>query len=113
MTLAPPSYLTKNIYLLEDKNLILKWYFFYTKQNVSSKNMLSSEGEVQYKDSISSCRLPELFARVIHTHQISFADWYELMTAPLDGSFTQEDEDLLTRLIYAVRQGWVKIVDEI
>jgi len=75
--------------------------------------MLSGQREVKYKDSISSCRLPELFAKVIHTHQISFADWYELMTDPWDGSFTQEDEDLLTRLIYAVRQGWVKIVDEI
>jgi hypothetical protein len=50
---------------------------------------------------------------VIHSHEISFADWHDLMTAPLDHSFTQEDEDLLTRLIYAVRQGWVKIVDEI
>jgi hypothetical protein len=50
---------------------------------------------------------------VIHNHQISFADWYELMTAPLDRSFTQEDEDLITRLIYAVRKGWVKVVDEV
>lgn len=75
--------------------------------------MLSKQGELKYKDSISSCRLPELFAKVIHTHEISFADWYELMTAPLDQAFTQEDEDLLTRLIYAVRQGWVKIVDQV
>ncbi|HEY9833476.1 MAG TPA: hypothetical protein V6D26_23195 [Stenomitos sp.] len=75
--------------------------------------MLFGEGQLKYKHSTSSCRLPELFAKVIHTHEISFADWYDLMTAPLDHSFTQEDEDLLTRLIYAVRQGWVKIVDEI
>ncbi len=75
--------------------------------------MLSKAGKVKSKTSISSAKLPELFARVIHTHQISFADWYELMTAPLESSFTQEDEDLLTRLIYAVRQGWVKVVDEV
>jgi hypothetical protein len=54
----------------------------------------------------------ELFAQGIHTHQISFADWYELMTAPLDNSITKEEEDLIVRLIYAVRQGWVKVVDE-
>ncbi len=75
--------------------------------------MLSGQRELKYKDSTSSCRLPELFAKVIHTHEISFAEWYELMTAPLDKAFTQEDEDLLTRLIYAVRQGWVKIVDKV
>ena len=75
--------------------------------------MLSGERKIKYKTSTSSSKLPELFAKVIHTHQISFADWHELMTAPLDTSFTQEDEDLLTRLIYAVRQGWVKVVDEV
>jgi hypothetical protein len=53
----------------------------------------------------------ELFAQGIHTHQISFTDWYELLTTPLDGSFSREDEDLLVRLIYAVRQGWVKVID--
>jgi hypothetical protein len=35
------------------------------------------------------------------------------MTEPLDDSFTQEDGELLIRLIYAVRQGLVKVVDEI
>jgi hypothetical protein len=35
------------------------------------------------------------------------------MTQPLDGSFSQDDEDLLTRLIYGVRQGMVKIVDKV
>lgn len=74
--------------------------------------MLSGETKIKYKISNNSSKLPELFAKVIHTHEISFADWYELMTAPLDCAFTQEDEDLLTRLIYAVRQGWVKVVDE-
>lgn len=71
------------------------------------------EGKLTYPVSNSSCKLPELFAHVVHTHQISFADWYELMTAPIDSSFTQEDEDLISRLIYAVRQGWVKVVDEV
>lgn len=71
------------------------------------------EGKLTYAVSNSSCKLPELFAQVVHTHQISFADWYELMTEPIDSSFTQEDEDLISRLIYAVRQGWVKVVDEV
>jgi hypothetical protein len=44
--------------------------------------------------------------------QVAFLDWQELMTAPLTNSFTQDDEDLITRLIYAVRTGLVKVVDE-
>jgi len=66
-----------------------------------------------YRISSSASRLPELFAEAIYTHQISFVDWYELITDPWDDSFTQEDADLLTRLIYAVRQGLVKVVDEV
>jgi len=71
------------------------------------------EGELMYKVITSSCRIPELFAEAIYTRRISFADWYELMTEPLDDSFTEEDGELLIRLIYAVRQGLVKVVDEI
>jgi hypothetical protein len=60
-----------------------------------------------------SCRLTELFTEVIRSRQISFADWYELMTAPLDNSFSEYEGDLITRLIYAVRHGLVKVVDEV
>lgn len=59
-----------------------------------------------------SCRLTELFNEVIHSRQISFADWYELMTDPLDKSFGQYEGDLITRLIYAVRHGLVEVVDK-
>ncbi|HEY9670552.1 MAG TPA: hypothetical protein V6D11_03850 [Waterburya sp.] len=73
--------------------------------------MLFTGRELTDKDTTSACKLLELFAQGIHTHQISFTDWYELLTTPLDGSFSREDEDLLVRLIYAVRQGWVKVID--
>jgi hypothetical protein len=60
-----------------------------------------------------SGRLTELFAQVIDKGQVNFTDWHELMTAPLDSSFSEEDEDVITRLLYAVRIGLVKVVDEI
>lgn len=60
-----------------------------------------------------SCRLTELFTEVIRSRQITFAEWYELMTAPLDNSFSEYEGDLITRLIYAVRHGLVKVVDKI
>ena len=60
-----------------------------------------------------SCRLTELFTQVIRSRQITFTDWYELMTAPVDKSFSQYEGDLITRLIYAVRHGLVKVIDEV
>jgi hypothetical protein len=98
------------------------WFFLIVDTSVqdSSPIIYSSldltqilEGELMYKVITSSSRIPELFAEAIYTRRISFADWYELMTEPLDDSFTQEDGELLIRLIYAVRQGLVKVVDEI
>ncbi len=56
--------------------------------------------------------LPEVFAEATCSRQISFADWYRIMTAPLDTSFCQEDLDLINRLLYGVRQGFLKIVDD-
>ncbi|HEY9707063.1 MAG TPA: hypothetical protein V6D48_02540 [Oculatellaceae cyanobacterium] len=66
-----------------------------------------------YRVCFVSCRLTELFTEVIGSRQITFAEWYELMTAPLDSSFSEFEGDLITRLIYAVRHGLVKVVDEI
>jgi hypothetical protein len=66
-----------------------------------------------YPASTLSSKVTEVFIQVMQTRQISFADWYELMTAPLEDSESSEYQgDLITRLIYAVRQGIVKVVDE-
>ena len=59
----------------------------------------------------NSCNLAELFCNAICTGQIMYTDWYDLMTAPFNESFSLDDEDLITRLIYAVRQGRVKIIE--
>ena len=57
------------------------------------------------------CNLAELFCNAICTGQITYREWYDLMTAPFNESFSVDDEDLITRLIYAVRQGRVKIIE--
>ncbi|MEQ8963189.1 MAG: hypothetical protein RLP02_35670 [Coleofasciculus sp. C2-GNP5-27] len=46
----------------------------------------------------------------MQTGQISFSEWYELMTAPLDDALSSEAEDAITRLIYGVRHGLIKVV---
>ncbi|HAA26450.1 MAG TPA: hypothetical protein DCE56_00675 [Cyanobacteria bacterium UBA8553] len=69
--------------------------------------------EDSYPVCFVSSRITELFTEVIRSRQITFAQWYELMTAPLDSSFSEYEGDLITRLIYAVRHGLVKVVDEV
>ncbi|HBB32440.1 MAG TPA: hypothetical protein DDZ80_15990 [Cyanobacteria bacterium UBA8803] len=67
----------------------------------------------RWEISSSSSQLPYLFAETMKKGQISFADWYELITTPLDKAFNAEDEDAITRMIYGVRHGFVKVVEKI
>ncbi|HBB34355.1 MAG TPA: hypothetical protein DDZ80_16500 [Cyanobacteria bacterium UBA8803] len=64
------------------------------------------------KANVSSCHLAPIFADIMRQGQIAFADWHELMTAPWDSSFNSCDEDIITRLIYGVHRGLVKVVEE-
>jgi hypothetical protein len=58
----------------------------------------------------SSSNLALVFAETMQTGQISFSQWYELMTAPLDDALSSEAEDAITRLIYGVRHGLIKVI---
>lgn len=62
---------------------------------------------------LSSSGLTEVFAQTIATNKIAFADWYEVMTAPLTKNCAEYEFDLITRMLYGVRQGLVQIVDEV
>ena len=69
--------------------------------------------EADFRDiSHANCQLIDLFNQTIDTQQISFAQWYKLMTAPLDDSKNVYAQELIPRLIYGVRQGWVKVVED-
>ena len=59
----------------------------------------------------NSFQLIELFSETMNQGQISFADWYELLAAPLDAPYSADAEDTLNRMIYGVRHGLVKVVD--
>ncbi|MBE9127237.1 MULTISPECIES: hypothetical protein [unclassified Coleofasciculus] len=58
----------------------------------------------------TSSRLSQLFAETMKQGQISSSDWYDVITAPLDNSFSVDHEDAITRMIYGVRHGFVKVV---
>lgn len=70
------------------------------------------EKDCSWDVSISFCRWAELFAETMKKRQISFADWHELLTAPLDNSFGAEYEEVLVRLVYGVQHGIVKVVEK-
>jgi hypothetical protein len=53
----------------------------------------------------------ELFAEAVKKRHIDFVDWKNLMTEPLNSSFSKEDGDLIVRLLYAVRRGRIKVID--
>ncbi|MEQ8756101.1 MAG: hypothetical protein RID09_21670 [Coleofasciculus sp. G1-WW12-02] len=53
----------------------------------------------------------QLFAQSMQKGKISLADWYELLVMPMDNTFTSDHEEAVTRLIYGVRHGFVKVVD--
>ncbi len=74
---------------------------------------MNTQNNDLYEICLISSRLTELFAQTISTHKIAFADWYEVMTAPLESDCAEYECDLITRMLYAVRQGLVKVVDEI
>lgn len=57
--------------------------------------------------------LSELFAQVSNSGKVTLADRYGLMAALLSDALTEEDRRSIDRLLYAVRQGRLKIVDEI
>lgn len=63
------------------------------------------------------CLLPdaisELFVQVSASGKITLADRYGLMAALLDESLTNEDRELIDRLLRAVRRGRLEVVDEI
>lgn len=58
-----------------------------------------------------SQELLELFTEATQKGQIAFKDWYRLMTEPLLNTLSEEEEDLFSRLIYAVRTGRLMVVD--
>ncbi len=57
--------------------------------------------------------LPDLFAQVSYTGQITLADRYGLMAALLGESLAEEDRELIDRLLHAVYRRRLKIVNEI
>lgn len=55
----------------------------------------------------------DLFAQVSVSGKITLADRYGLMAALLEDSLTEEERAVVDRLLYALRRGRMKIVNEL
>ncbi|NJP11827.1 MAG: hypothetical protein HC866_22090 [Leptolyngbyaceae cyanobacterium RU_5_1] len=65
----------------------------------------------------SHCLLPaalaELFAQVTVTRKITVADRYGMMAALCDDSIGEEELRVVNRILYALKQGRIRVVDEL
>ena len=57
--------------------------------------------------------IAQLFAQVNQQGKITLTDRYHLVSALLNDSLSEAEEDLVNRLLYAVRRGRLKVVDEL
>lgn len=57
--------------------------------------------------------ISDLFAQASHTGKLTLADRYGLLAALVDDSTSDEEMQAVDRLLRAVRQGRVQLVDEI
>ncbi|MEB3355692.1 MAG: hypothetical protein VKK04_03035 [Synechococcales bacterium] len=57
--------------------------------------------------------IADMTAHVVHTNQITLADRYGLMAAILNGNLSQDEREAIDRILWSVRRGRVKVVDEL
>jgi hypothetical protein len=60
---------------------------------------------------IHKITLEELFARSLSSGKITRADCYLLEEALLRGNLSEEHQDIITRILYCVRRGSLKMID--
>jgi len=55
----------------------------------------------------------ELFAQASTTRKLTVADRYGILAALWDESLTEEEMQALDRLFYAIRKGYVQVVNDL
>ena len=62
--------------------------------------------------SLLESAIAELFTQVFQEGKITLRSSYSLIAVLMSPSLSQGEEDLINRLLYAVRRGRLKVVDE-
>lgn len=53
----------------------------------------------------------EMLAQVSHTNTLTLADRYGLLAALLDESLSEDEQDAVNRLLWALRRGRIRVVE--
>lgn len=57
--------------------------------------------------------IAELYTQVSSKGWITLSAWSDLMKILLKDSISEDDKDLIKRLLYAVRRGRLNVIDEL
>ena len=79
----------------------------------SLRRTMKSQGllESTYRNSFSSVTLEELFARSLSTGSITRKDCSLLQEVTLRHSLSEDHQAIITRILYCVRRGTLKLID--
>ena len=61
--------------------------------------------------SLSHMTLEELFGQIMFSSVVTRNDRSQLRSALLERTLNEDEYAIITRLLYNVRRGWVKIID--
>jgi hypothetical protein len=66
---------------------------------------------MQFPNYLYQVTLEELYGQVMFSNVVTRTDRQLLKAALLKDSLTENEQDIINRLIYNVRRGWVRLVD--
>jgi hypothetical protein len=66
---------------------------------------------MQFPNYLYQVTLEELYGQVMFSNVVTHTDRQLLKAALLKDSLSENEHDIINRLIYNVRRGWVRVVD--
>jgi hypothetical protein len=66
---------------------------------------------MQFPNYLYQVTLEELYGQVMFSNIVTSTDRQMLKAALLKDSLSEHEHDIINRLIYNVRRGWVRVVD--
>lgn len=61
---------------------------------------------------VTKATLAELFGQVTHSKIIRTTERQDLIAARQNAALSEEERHSIDRLLYGVRRGWLKVIDE-
>jgi hypothetical protein len=68
-------------------------------------------GKMQFPNYFYQITLEELYGQVMFSNTVTRTDRQIIKAALLKEALSENEHDIINRLIYNVRRGWVRVVD--